>query len=358
MVAIKVICGIIYLVASATANGWNLLRWDNVSEEKPQTQASPSPSGMSWFRGGRSRPDSVRNQSHQDSRTTSTFWEGTYQYVSQSWWVRICVKLFLQVWDNGVHYCGTLCASIGLAAKWSYWLLTGIVSVFLLQLLVWTYTWVLYPVWVHSRALWNYSRGHGTWSDVTRLQGQRPYLPAWKGPSTGEAWTAQYVQREVRGRGANQKPFDLLIADGVAVARLRHGTIRGRTNRHGFLCQCDEVRASSHRYFRNHACRGSQLLRSLVRARSLHRPGGCPSPHQGEHNYPTGSRSRPARVGGPRALGKVCGDHGLLWYALVPVLQKGPISLWQGLVLVSLLPPPFEASFSPERVRPDRGTSA
>jgi hypothetical protein len=56
----------------------------------------------------------------------------------------------------------------------------------------------------------------------------------------------------VRGRGLNQRPLDLLVADGVAVARLRHDTIRGRTNRHGFVCACNEVRASSHRYFRHH----------------------------------------------------------------------------------------------------------
>ena len=131
-------------------------------------------------------------------------------------------------------------------------MLTGVVVVFLLQLMVWTYTWVVHPAWVHSRALWRYSQGSGTWSDVTRLQGKRPYIPMWKGPGTSNPWTAQYVQREVRGRGPNQRPLDLLVADGVAVARLRHDTIRGRTNRHGFVCTCNEVRASSHRYFRHH----------------------------------------------------------------------------------------------------------
>ena len=152
------------------------------------------------------------------------------------------IKMLLQVAENGISYCGTLCASI----------MMGMVLVFLLQLLVWTYIWVIHPTMIHSRALWRYCQGTGTWSDVTRLQGHRPFIPTWKGPGTGTPWTAQYVQREVRGRGPNQRPFDLLVADGVAVAGLRHGTIRGRTHRHGFLCQCGEVRASSHRYFCHH----------------------------------------------------------------------------------------------------------
>ena len=53
------------------------------------------------------------------------------------------------------------------------------------------------------------------------------------------------------GRGDLQLPYDLLVTDGIAVARLRHGAIRGRTNRHGFLCQCDVVRGASHRYWRH-----------------------------------------------------------------------------------------------------------
>ena len=70
--------------------------------------------------------------------------------------------MLLQVAENGISYCGTLCACIGLAGKWSYWLMTGMVLVFLLQLLVWTYTWVIHPTMIHSRALWRYCQGTGT----------------------------------------------------------------------------------------------------------------------------------------------------------------------------------------------------
>ena len=248
---VRAALGVVYLLASATANGWNLLQLGlltgtNSSDDlRNRTEAGPRD------RGGPSRPDPGLG-SNKTWDWWSVAWDGAYHYVGNSWWIKMWVRMLLQVAENGISYCGTLCASIGLAARWSYWLLTGMVLVFLLQLLVWTYTWVIHPTWIHSRALWRYCQGTGTWSDVTRLQGQRPFIPVWKGPGAGTPWSALYIQREVRGRGPNQKPFDLLVADGVAVARLRHGTIRGRTNRHGFLCQCEEVRASSHRYLRHH----------------------------------------------------------------------------------------------------------
>ncbi|CAE7617473.1 kptA [Symbiodinium sp. CCMP2592] len=167
----------------------------------------------------------------------------------------LMVQRVLPIWDlckvYAQQYCGPLCSSILFAVRWTYWLMVGIVGVFLLQLGVWTYTWVVFPIVVHSRALVRYFRGDAPWSEVSRLLGERPFRPNWKGPCAGEPWSVAYVQSEVRGRGLNRLPHDLLITDGTAIARLRHGTVRGRTNRHGFICACDEVKASSHRYFRN-----------------------------------------------------------------------------------------------------------
>ena len=71
------------------------------------------------------------------------------------------------------------------------------------------------------------------------------------GSECGYTWTAQYVQQQVRARSENREPLDLLVSDGAAVARLRHGALRGRTNRHGYLAVCTEVHSSSHRYWRN-----------------------------------------------------------------------------------------------------------
>ena len=176
---VRAALGVVYLLASATANGWNLLQLGlltgiNSSDDlRNRTEAGPRD------RGGPSRPDpGLGGNGTWD--WWSVAWDGAYHYVGNSWWIKMWVRMLLQVAENGISYCGTLCASIGLAARWSYWLLTGMVLVFLLQLLVWTYTWVIHPTWIHSRALWRYCQGTGTWSDVTRLQGQRPFIPVWE----------------------------------------------------------------------------------------------------------------------------------------------------------------------------------
>lgn len=71
------------------------------------------------------------------------------------------------------------------------------------------------------------------------------------GPKGSLDWSSEYVQQEVRGRGDNRDPHDLLITDGTAIARMRHGALRGRSNRHGFRCQMGSIHSASHRYFRN-----------------------------------------------------------------------------------------------------------
>ncbi|CAE7403461.1 unnamed protein product [Symbiodinium sp. CCMP2592] len=146
---------------------------------------------------------------------------------SPPWFLRVAMKFLLMFVKGGIEYCGILCVSIGLAAKWVYWLMAGMVLVALAQLAYWTYVWVL----THH--------------------GRTPFRLVWCGPTGQVAWTAQYIQDKVRGRGTCQAPFDLLVTDGTALARLRHGTIRGRTNRHGFTCPCDTVHGSSHRYWRH-----------------------------------------------------------------------------------------------------------
>lgn len=125
--------------------------------------------------------------------------------------------------------------------------MVGVVAVFLLQLGVWTVTWILLPLAQHSYALVQYLRGRAPWHEVASLHGLSTFRPSW----VGIEWTSGYIQQDVRGRGEAREPHDLLVTDGLAVARLRHGTLRGRTNRHGFKCACTGVHSSSHRYFRN-----------------------------------------------------------------------------------------------------------
>ena len=113
-----------------------------------------------------------------------------------------------------------------------------------MQLTYWSFVWVIKPILVVVYALTRYVLGHGSWEAVLRGSGELPYEVKWTGPRGQLPWAVNYVQDQVRGRGEQQLPYDLLITDGVAVARLRHGAVRGRTNRHGFLCRCDSVHGS------------------------------------------------------------------------------------------------------------------
>ena len=181
-----------------------------------------------------------------DGTPKTNWWPLTFEWLS-----KLSVRLITDAASTSLHYCGTLCASIGLAAKWSYWLAVATVALFLLQLLVWTCNWVLIPLFRHGVAFWRYLRGQGQWYELAQIHGVRVFRPKWIGPQGREDWNATYVQQEVRGRGEGREPLDLLVTDGTAIARLRHGTLRGRTNRYGFRADCDSVHASSHRYYRN-----------------------------------------------------------------------------------------------------------
>ena len=167
------------------------------------------------------------------------------------WLAKFAWRFVGEIFVQGIAWCGTLCNFVGIAASWSYWLMVGVVVVFLLQLGVWTVTWILLPLAQHSYALVQYLRGRAPWHEVASLHGLSTFRPSWVGPRAGIEWTSGYIQQDVRGRGEAREPHDLLVTDGLAVARLRHGTLRGRTNRHGFKCACAGVHSSSHRYFRN-----------------------------------------------------------------------------------------------------------
>eukprot|EP00435_Cladocopium_sp_Y103_P039209 s1779_g10.t1 len=171
--------------------------------------------------------------------------------ISFEWLIKLSLRMISDAASTSLHYCGTLCASIGLAARWSYWLAVATVALFLLQLFVWTCNWVLIPLFRHLVVFWRYLRGQGQWYELAQIHGVRVFRPKWYGPQGREEWTAAFVQQEVRGRGEGREPYDLLVTDGTAIARLRHGTLRGRTNRFGFKAECDSVHASSHRYYRN-----------------------------------------------------------------------------------------------------------
>lgn len=95
------------------------------------------------------------------------------------WFVRFSWDSLWQIAESGLMWCGTLCALVGIAAKWSYWLLVAVVGVFLFQLLLWSITWVLIPFSRHAVALYRYLRGYGGWDEVMTLHGVGTFRPKW-----------------------------------------------------------------------------------------------------------------------------------------------------------------------------------
>lgn len=152
------------------------------------------------------------------------WWAEKFVQVDVSWIAQWSSRLLVDAARASLEACGTPSRRLQLGSS--------------------CFSWVVCPVAKHALALWRYVRGQGQWHEVAQLQ--------WVGPAGREEWSAAYVQQEVRGRGEPREPHDLLVTDGVAVARIRHGTLRGRTNRHGFKLEGEGVFSASHRYFRNH----------------------------------------------------------------------------------------------------------
>ena len=136
------------------------------------------------------------------------------------------------------------------------------------------------------------------------------------------------MQQEVRGRGDNRDPHDLLITDGTAIARMRHGALRGRSNRHGFRCQMGSIHSASHRYFRNQV-EAHQM--------ELHLCSSDPCTAGEDDVFHVASR--PTGGGRTWTFGKVHGCHEVLGVPVCPVLLRmevpegGLYLLWGGMLL-------------------------
>ena len=170
----------------------------------------------------------------------------SWESLSTSWLLHGWQWVLGALWT----WCGTPCWRIGAAARAAgYAAVSGLtVLTFYGLFLVWTC--VVYPTlrvgWLASR----YLLGRATWEGLTEADSTSP-TPQWCGPDAPRGWTAKYVQKEVRGRGADRRlPHDLLVCIDGAYARLRHGPLTGRTNRHGYLCSFDEVVGCSSRTLR------------------------------------------------------------------------------------------------------------
>jgi hypothetical protein len=119
----------------------------------------------------------------------------------------------------------------------------------------WVIVWVILPLSGIAVTTFQYLRGDASWAAVREARGAGHALIAWVGPKGQEPWTSEYVKTFVRGRGEQRLPLDLLISDDISMARLRHGAIRGRADRHGFKMNSQGSQAlihdCTHRCFRH-----------------------------------------------------------------------------------------------------------
>lgn len=171
------------------AEGWSLFGGSNETTCGLNTTCEGE-----WVRGVFPRPGFIDRFA---TKASSGEW---------GWLVRIAWRVTGELFLQGIAWCGTLCDFVGLAASWSYWLMVGIVAIFLLQLGVWTVTWIILPLAQHSYALVQYLRGRAPWHEVASLHGLSTFRPSWVGPRAGVEWTSGYVQQDVRGRGESREP--------------------------------------------------------------------------------------------------------------------------------------------------------
>ncbi|CAK9011227.1 Uncharacterized protein SCF082_LOCUS11010, partial [Durusdinium trenchii] len=122
-------------------------------------EAGSPPGGVQGGRGAFSRPAGPG----EGAKPGKQPWWIPFDF---SWVVGISWRLIQDVAHTSLEYCGTLCASIGLAARWSYWLVTAAVIVFLVQLSVWTFKWVVFPLCKYCLAVWRASRVYAAAEDA------------------------------------------------------------------------------------------------------------------------------------------------------------------------------------------------
>ena len=149
-------------------------------------------------------------------------------------------------------WCGPFCWRIGAAARAAGYLMVSSVTFFVFYGAFVVWTCVLHPA---GRLAWfvcRYLVGRAPWATPESTDAPAP-RPEWCGPEFPRPWTSLYVRKEVRGRSLDHRqPHDLLVCH-EGDARLRHGPLKGRTNRKGLVCAYDEV----------HGCSNCHLRRQL-----------------------------------------------------------------------------------------------
>ena len=138
-------------------------------------------------------------------------------------------------------WCGLSCWRIGTAVRAARYLMVSSITLLVLYGLFVVWTCLLRPAGSMAWFLVRYLGGRTPWFG-SRVPDDPSPLPSWRGPASPRPWISLYVQKEVRGRGLeHRQPHDFFVCHEGAYARLRHGPLKGRTNRKGYVCTYEEV---------------------------------------------------------------------------------------------------------------------
>ena len=154
-----------------------------------------------------------------------------------------------KIYEASREYCGGFCRTIEFILTWGpmlFYLLWLLPSAFFWLFLV--HCWNNY-LFAFGKALWQLfllAAGKREWADVRRATGEKIFRPSWTGPRGHTPFSHDYITNDVKGRGRNQLPKDLLISvvlDGYEeIARLRHSGLKtSKPSARGFVVRFPKI---------------------------------------------------------------------------------------------------------------------
>ena len=172
-----------------------------------------------------------------------------------------------KIYEAGRDHCGGFCHTLEFIFAW------GPMLLYVLWLLPTAFLWLfLVRFWnsycfAFGKAMWQlflFAAGKRDWADVRRATGEKIFRPGWTGPGGHTPFSHDYITNDVKGRGKNQLPKDLLISvviDGYEeIARLRHSGLKtSKPSARGFTAKCDSVISCS-----NYVTASTQRVSSYI----------------------------------------------------------------------------------------------
>ena len=164
-----------------------------------------------------------------------------------------------KIYEAGRDYCGGFCYTVEFIVAWRpmflyiLWLLP---TAFLWLFLVHFWNNYCFAFGKAMGQLFLFAAGKRDWADVRRATGEKIFRPRWTGPGGHTPFSHDFITTDIKGRGQNQLPKDLLISVTIngyeEIARLRHSGLKtSKPSARGFTAKCDSTVAFSSKKLRD-----------------------------------------------------------------------------------------------------------